>query len=311
MLRRVIEVARGIGSALDDAWESYRRHRGALLGAALAFYMLLSIAPLLVIAVAIAGMVFGAGEARAQALAAVEDLAGTRAVELVGEWVDAAYAASSEATAVGALLFLVAAARVFAQLESVLDTVWDVPVPRRESWLALARAQLGRRAASFGLMLGFGLVIAGMIVAQTALEAAAHAIFPREASAQMALRVAQIVLVLVVLTLAFALAFRRAPHRHIELRETWLGGLVTACLFTIGNTLLSHYFTRADLGAAYGAAGSVVAVLVWLLYSSQIAIYGAELTRVVAMRGGRVRAHPEHAPTWIEDEGAPPSPSPG
>src|SRR5690606_1823422 len=101
---------------------------------------------------------------------------------------------------------------------------------------------------------------------------------------QALLRLAHLAASLGVLTTGFAIAFRRAPHRHVELRDTWLGALVTAVLFSLGNWLLGLYFAYVDVGAAYGAAGSVVAVLAWLVYSGQIVLYGAELTRVVATR---------------------------
>lgn len=297
MFQRVYESVRGIGAALRDAWLSYQRHRGSLLGAGLAFYTLLSVAPLLVVAVAIAGMVFGEGAARAQALRAVDELVGGRAAVLAAEWVDAAHAMSSQATLVGAVLFFFGASRVFVHLESALDAVWEVTVPDHESLRDFLRAIASERLLSFALMLGFGLVIALSLVAQTLLDVAALAIFP-EASATM-MRIAHLVLSVSVLTLGFALTFRRAPHRHIELRETWFGALVTAMLFMLGNVLLSAYFAYAHVGAAYGAAGSVVAVFAWMAYSSQIVLFGAELTRIVAMRGGRVRVHPTHAPAAL------------
>jgi membrane protein len=302
MLERVGAAVRGVGSILHDAWSAYRRHRGSLLGAALAFYTLLSIAPLLVVAVALAGMLFGQGVARAQTLRAVDELAGARATEITGQWMDAALEASSEATIIGTVLFFLGASRVFVQLEAALDTVWDVPVAEHESLGHLVRMLVGERLLSFALMLGVGVVIAGSLVAQMLLDAAAEALFAGGAALPM--RVGQVTLLVAVLTVGFALTFRRAPHRHVGLRETWLGSLVTAILFTGGNALLSAYFARAGVGAVYGAAGSIIAVLVWLLYSAQIVVFGAELTRVVAMRGGRVGAAPGHAPTALVEADA-------
>lgn len=302
----------GVGSALRDAWYSYRRHRGSLLGAALAFYTLLSLAPLLVVGVAIAGFVFGEGAARAQALGAIDELVGARGAVLVGAWMDRARAASSEATLIGSLLFLYGASRVFVQLESALDAVWDAPVKEHETLAQAVRHVARERALSVLSMIAFGLVIAGSIVVQILLDVATGAIQPEAGGAlvQALLRIAHLAFSLVVLTAGFALAFRRAPHRHIELRETWLGAFVTALLFSAGNSLLGFYFAHVDVGAAYGAAGSVVAVLVWLVYSGQIVLYGAELTRVVAMRGGRVAEQEPSAraaPGWpYEEEAASP-----
>jgi membrane protein len=313
MWRRVSTLARGITSALQEAWLAYRRHRGSLLGAALAFYTLLSIAPLLVVAVALAGLVFGEGAARAQALRAVDELAGDRAAGLVEDWVDAAHAASSEATIVGVLLFLYGASRVFVQLESALDAVWEAPVNEHEGLADALRTLAGQRLLSFLLMLGFGLVIAGSLVAQTLLDVAAHELLPEGRAARAALRGLQLALSVGVMSAGFAIAFRRAPHRHIALRETALGALVTALLFSLGNALLATYFSRVEVGAAYGAAGSVVAVLLWMVYSGQIVLYGAELTRVVALRGGRVRSGSAGAPPSLaqadEEQVAGPSPA--
>lgn len=277
----------GVGSALVDAWSSYQRHRGPLLGAGLAFYTLLSLAPLLVVGVALAGFVLGEGEARAQALGGVYELLGPRGAAEVGAWMDNARAAGSQATVIGALLFLWGASRMFVQLESALDAVWDAPVKEHESLVDAARHLARKRVVSFALMLVFGLVIAGSLVLQIVVELVTDALARAAgAGAQVTvlLRVAHLLFSLGVLTTGFAIAFRRAPNRHVELHETWLGALVSAVLFSLGNSLLGLYFGHVDVGAAYGAAGSVVAVLAWLVYSGQIVLYGAELTRIVATR---------------------------
>ncbi|WP_053237681.1 YihY/virulence factor BrkB family protein [Sandaracinus amylolyticus] len=296
-----IGVVRAFVAVVREALASYQRHRGSLLGAALAFYTLLSIAPLLVVAVAIAGVVFGEGNARMQLMRAIEGFAGERAAAMVGAWTDEASAASSEATVIGLVLFALGASRVFAQLESTLDAVWDAPVKEHESVRGAVRWMVVQRAISFVLVLGFGLVIAGSLVAQTVLDLITVQLADRGVAVHLALRGAHAMLSIGVLTLAFALAFRRAPHRHVELHETWIGAMVTALLFSIGNALLGAYFARVDVGAAYGAAGSVIVVLLWLAFSGQILVFGAELTRVVAMRGGHVRAR-EGAPPWVDDE---------
>lgn len=287
MWRRIRTLGRGIVDALGDAWSSFHRHRGPLLGAGLAFYTLLSLAPLLVVAVAIAGFVLGEGEARAQALGGVGDLLGPRGAAEVGAWMDHARAASSEATLIGALLFLYVASRMFVQLESALDAVWDAPVKNHESLVDAARHIARQRVLSFLLMLAFGLVIAGSLLLQIVVEIVLDALAQAAGAGWTAtalLRAAHLLFSLGVLTTGFAIAFRRAPHRHVELRDTWFGALVTAVLFSFGNSLLGLYFGHVDVGAAYGAAGSIVAVLVWLVYSGQIVLYGAELTRVVSTR---------------------------
>lgn len=288
MWRRIGALVRGIAAALGDAWSSFRRHRGALLGAGLAFYTLLSLAPLLVVGVAIAGFVLGEGEARAQALGGVYDLLGPRGAAEVGAWMDTARAAASEATLIGALLFLYGASRMFVQLESALDAVWDAPVKEHETLVDAARHIARQRLKSFLLMLGFGLVIAGSLVLQIVVEFVLEALLQAAggagSTAAALLRAAHLVFSLGVLTTGFALAFRRAPHRDVELRDTWLGAFVTAMLFSFGNSLLGLYVGHIDVGAAYGVAGSIVAVLVWLVFAGQIVLYGAELTRVVATR---------------------------
>ncbi|UJR85859.1 YihY/virulence factor BrkB family protein [Sandaracinus amylolyticus] len=296
-------AARAFFGVVREAVESFHRHRGSLLGAALAFYTLLSIAPLLVVAVAIAGIVFGEGNARMQLMRVIEGFAGERGAAMVGAWTDEARAASSEATVIGLVLFAAGASRVFAQLESTLDAVWDVPVREHETVRGAVRWMIGRRVVSFVLVLGFGFVIAGSLVAQTVLDLITVSLADRGIAVHLALRGAHALFSIGVLTLAFALAFRRAPHRHVELHETWIGALVTALLFSVGNAMLSAYFARVDIGAAYGAAGSVIAVLLWLSFSGQILVFGAELTRVVAMRGGRVRAT-KRAPPWVAEEAA-------
>lgn len=267
---------------IRQTFTEWNAHGAPRLGAALAFYSVLSIGPLLLIAIAVAGLAFGHDRASTFLIGELRDtigMTGARAVEEI--LVHSQNPTRSViATIVGTLALLVSASGFFGQLQSALNQIWDAPNIKPG-----AGAIVRRRMLSFGMVLGicvmllFSLVISAGLSAVTAMFSDALPAF--------GLQVLSWALSLAVTTVLFALTFKILPDVAIEWREVWLGAFVTALLFTVGKSLIGLYLGRSALSSTYGAAGSMIILLVWLYYSAQIYFLGAEFTHVYARHRGR------------------------
>ncbi len=288
---------RGIWDALKAVGTGYLEDRVPRLGAALAFYTILSSAPLLVIALAIAGLAFGREAVQGELEKQISALVGTEGGEAIQTMI--AYAAAQESGVAGAVtgvvMLLIGASGVFAELQDGLDTVWGVTSrPGRGLWLTI-RA----RFLSFVMVLGTGFVLLVTLVVSTALAALSRAArVPEEGVAGHALSAG---LSFVVITLLFAMIFKVLPDVRISWRDVWVGAAMTSLLFTLGKLLISLYLGHAGLGSAYGAAGSLVVFVVWVYYSAQILYIGAEFTKVYACRyGSRIEPSDDAMPVTAE-----------
>jgi membrane protein len=276
---------------IRDAGGQWVEDKAPRLGAALAYYTIFSIAPLLVIAIAVAGFVFGPEAARGQITGQVEHLVGRQGGEAVEAMVESASkpGAGAVGTALGAVMLLLGAAGLFGQLQDALNTVWEVrPKPGRGVW-GLVRD----RFLSLSMVLGVAFLLLVSLVVSSALAAVGGLLKDWQTGA-----IGQVVTTvsdLVVITVLFALIYRYLPDAEVAWRDVWLGAAVTAALFTAGKFLIGLYLGRAGVGSAYGAAGSLAVLLVWLYYAAQIFLFGAELTKAYADRmGSRIRPK-EHA----------------
>jgi len=248
------------------------------MGAALAYYTLFSLAPILIVAIAIAGLAFGPEAARGQIVTQIEGLVGLDGARAVQAMLEGAAKPSSSiaATIVGVITFFLGATGAFLELQNDLDAIWRVKPKSRGNFL---RDLLMQRLISFGLVLGFGFLLLTSLVVSAVL-AALHTYmgnaFPGVAVLWEALNV---VVSLTVITLLFAMIYKVLPDVKLGWSDVWVGGLVTAGLFTIGKFLIGLYLGTSAFASTYGAAGSVIVVLVWVYYSSQIILLGAEFTR--------------------------------
>ena len=252
------------------------------MGAALAFYSAFALAPLLLILSAIAGLVFGAAEARAGLLLQVSALLGPIGSEAVGHLLDQISQARSSvtATAVGVLLLLIGASSVMSELQEDLDRIWRVP-PRvhEKPWWALLRARL----AALALVLAFGAVLLASLIAGTAINALiAHS--PAFAPHSLLLYSLHLVTTLIVFSLLFAMLFKWLPNVRLDWRDVWRGAFVTALLFTVGQLAIGYYLGHSTTTSAYAAAASLLVLLLWLYYAAQIFLFGAEFVWVYAQR---------------------------
>lgn len=271
-----------IKATLHD-WSEDKVPRAA---AALAYYSVFSLAPLLLIAIGIAGLVFGHEHAQTQILAQATSLVGDQGAQAIEMMMGARSQAQQSgviSTIVGAVALLFGAAGVLAQLKDTLNTVWDVKAPKNGGWLLFVRTYVMNIALVFatGFLLLVSLVVAAAVGAATE---AAHDWLAGPDVIWFGLDAA---FGFVMTTFVFALIFKYVPDADVRWRDVWLGALVTSVLFTAGRIALGAYLGREGADSAYGAAGSILALLAWVYYAAQLVLFGAEFTHADAERRGR------------------------
>ena len=260
------------------------------MGAALAYYTLFSLAPLLLIVIAVAGLVFGEDAARGEIAAQLRSLMGEEGAQVVQGLLAGVRkpAEGVAATVLGAVLLFIGATSVFGELQDALDRIWRAPTPSRSSgWFSLIRARL----LSFGMILAIGFLLTVSLVASAALALMGRWLEPIFGGwfALAALGSATGGFVLVSVT--FALIYKVMPRVRVHWKDVWIGALFTAMLFTLGKWLIGFYLGRSSVVSGFGAAGSLVVVLLWVYYSAQIFLIGAEFTWVYANTFGSRAPH--------------------
>jgi membrane protein len=247
------------------------------MGAALAYYTVFSIAPLLLIVIAIAGLIFGVEAARGEIFGQLQGMMGDEGAAAIQGLMESASkpAKSLTATIIGVSLLLLGATTVFAELQSALDRIWRAPAREQTSGIfALLRARL----LSFGMILGIGFLLMVSLVASAALSALGKWWAPLFGAWEVLLQVVNVAVSFALVTAAFAMIYKFMPRVHIPWRDVWIGAAVTALLFTVGKLLIGLYIGKSGVTSGFGAAGSLVVVLVWVYYSAQIFLLGAEFT---------------------------------
>jgi membrane protein len=260
-------------------------HNASSLGAALSFYTLFSIAPILVIAMAVSGYVFGSNVAEARVLEEMRALLGDAGAAAVQSLLSSARQSQMKgfAAAVGIITLLIGATSVFGELQNTLDYIWKSAPPKDSvAWWRILRA----RILSVGLALGVGFLLTVSLIASAALAALGAWLGSFVVQWAIILPALDIILSLGLTTLLFAMIYKYVPRETLAWGDVWIGGLVTAGLFTIGKLLIGLYLGRSSLSSAYGAAGSIMVLLLWIYYSAQIFLLGAEFTRVFTYAHG-------------------------
>ena len=253
------------------------------LGASVAYYSLFAIAPVLLVAIAVAGFVFGAEAVRGELSTQMQGLVGPEAAEVVEGMLQGASkpAANSLAMVVGVLAMVLAAAGAFLELRFALNTIFRVP----PSPIGGFKAFWFTRLRSFGLVLAIGFLLLVSLAISAALAALHNYLSSFELVLPLVLQVFSLLLTLLVTAVLFGLMFRVLPDIRLSNRDVAIGAVVTAILFAVGKQLIGLYLGRTAVSSSYGAAGSVVVLLLWVYYSSQIVLIGAEFTRLYAERG--------------------------
>jgi len=263
--------------ATYDAWNA---HDAPRLGAALAFYSLLSLSPLVVLVTAIAGLVFGRTIAQQQVLADARSIIGSSAVGVIQDAIASAQGSSSTtlASIIGLVTLLIGASGVFTELQDDLNMIWGLRSPSGGGFRRLLR----ERFYSFGMVLAVGFLLVVSLVVSTVLAALGKFFSGYLPLPESVLNIFNFLISLAGITVCFGLIFKYVPDTRVSWHPVWKGAAVTALLFTIGKSLIAIYLGRAAIGSPYGAAGSLVVLIAWVYYSAMIFLFGAEFTYVLS-----------------------------
>ena len=265
------------------------------MGAALAFYTIFSIAPLLLIVIAVAGAVFGEEAARGEIYGQLQGLLGSHGATAVQGLLESVGQRSESvpAAAFGVVVLFIGATSVFAELQDALDRIWRAPQrPRNAGLWSLLRARL----LSFGMILGIAFLLIVSLAFSAALRALSRWWDPSSTSWITFTGLTELSLNVVLLTAVFAMIYKTMPRASIAWRDVWVGAAVTSVLFITGKALIGLYIGGSGITTLFGAAASLIVVLLWVYYSAQIFLFGAEFTWVYSHRYGSHRGQPLPAP---------------
>lgn len=271
---------------LKESFKEWKEDDALQLGAALAYYTIFSIAPLLLIVIAVAGLVWEREAAAGTIYRQFDNLLGPQgAAALQGMVGNAAKQGDKSgilATVVAGVTVLFGATGVFAQLQAALNKIWNVEARPGKG----LKTFLKTRIASFGMILGIGFLLLVSLVISAGLSAVNAYMSSLVPGAEWVFEVIHFVVALGAVTLLFAMIYRFLPDVKIAWRDVWIGAAITALLFTIGKFLIGFYLGHSSAASVFGAAGSLVVILLWIYYSTQILFFGAEMTQVYARRYG-------------------------
>jgi membrane protein len=275
---------RAVWDMIKETVHDYLEDKVPRLGAALAFYSVLSLSPILIIAITIAGLIFGAEAARGHLVAQIRGLVGQEGGKAIESMISHANKPGEGmvASIFGVLTLIVGATGVVGQLQDALNTIWEVaPKPGRGLW-----GFVKDRFLSLALVFGIGFLLLVSLVLSTAMTALGSYFGGLLSRAAPGLEVVNFAVSVVVITLLFAMMYKLLPDVRISWGDVWVGAVMTSILFVVGKTLIGLYLGRSGLGSTYGAAGSLAVLLVWVYYSAQILFFGAEFTKVYAAHFG-------------------------
>ncbi len=260
------------------------------MGAALAYYTMFSIAPLLLIVISIAGLIFGVEAARGEIYGQLQGLMGSQGAAAVQGLLESASkpARSITATLIGGALLLIGATSVFAELQDAFDRIWRAPKRYKGGIWSLLRG----RILSFGMITVIGFLLIVSLVISAALAALGKWWGPLFAEWALLANVINFLFSLAFTTTMFAMIYKVMPRVKVAWADVWIGATVTAVLFTIGKSLIGFYIGKSGVTSGFGAAGSLVVSLVWVYYSAQIFLLGAEFTWAYALTFGSRKAQP-------------------
>jgi membrane protein len=274
---------------LRETITEWQNDKVPLLAAALAYYTVFSIAPLLIIAIAIAGAFFGEEAARGEIIGQIKGLVGQQGAEAIQSMLQNTQQPSANsglATLFGIVTLLIGATGVFGQLQDALNIIWDVK-PKPGVGL---KVFLLSRLLSFAMVLVIGFLLLVSLLLSAILAAISHYFGDLIPSFQFVGQLLNFTLSFVVITLLFAAIYKVLPDVKVPWQNLWLGAIVTALLFNAGKSLIGLYLGNSAVSSTYGAAGSLVVILIWIFYSAQILLLGAEFTHVYSRyRGTPIR----------------------
>lgn len=281
-----------------EAFNIWNDANASAMGAAVAFYTIFAIAPLFILVLALAGVMFGHEAAQHELYGQLEGLIGKNGSEAIQSILTAANQPKTSllATVIGFITLFIGAGSVFIQLQQSLNAIWNVR-PKASS----LRFFIKQRLLSFAALLGIGFLLLVSLIISAALDAAAKWMGGMVPAHEVIWQLMDVAISLGIITLLFAMMFKMLPDVIIGWHDVWIGSFMTALLFTAGKFLLGAYLGRSSLSSAYGAAGSFVVVLLWVYYSAQILLFGAASIRVYANKYGS-RIQPTVNAVFITEE---------
>lgn len=281
-------IPRAILMLFKDTFLEWYADRGSRLGAALAYYTVFSLAPLLIIAITIVALVFEQEAAQRHIILQMQELVGADGAKTIQTLLDRAYRPSSgiAATSIAIAMLLFGATIVFSELQDALNSIWSVPARFERGFLI---GLMRDRFLSFMMVLGIAFLLLLSLVLSGVLAALGEILANSLSGHFDVLRIGNLLFLFSMVTLLLAMIYKILPDVDIAWSDVLIGAVLTSMLFMIGKFLIGFYLSLSRIAWAYGAAGSLVIVLVWIYYSAQILYFGAEFTKVYAHRYGSKR----------------------
>jgi membrane protein len=274
-------MLRDVWVTLKQTFWAWNDHEAPRLGAALSFYTMLSLAPLVILVIAIASLVFGHSAAQNDIIREVQGIMGTEGAKAVETVIEHGQKPTSVlASVIGVIILLVGASGAFSELQSALNKIWDVQPNNGSAVASLIKARL----FSFGMVLAVSFLLLVSLVVTAGLAVVGKFFGEILPMPELLMHAINFLISFVGISALFALIFKYVPEAKIEWKDVWEGAIATALLFTIGKSLIGLYLGKAAIGSAYGAAGSLIVVIVWVYYSAMIFFFGAEFAHVRATR---------------------------
>ncbi|GFE70349.1 YihY/virulence factor BrkB family protein [Chroococcus sp. FPU101] len=271
-------------SLLKETFQEWQEDNASLLASSLAYYTIFSLAPLLILVIAIVGAIFGEEAARGEIVSQIRGLVGVEGAKVI----ETAIANSAQpetsrwASFISVVVLFFGASGVFGQLQEALNTIWNVKAKPGLNITNLIK----KRILSFTAVIGIGFLLLVSLVINAAISALNHYLSGFLPGYDFLWQLVNFLISFAVVTFLFALMYKFLPDVHITWRDVAVGAIITALLFTIGKSLLGAYLGSGSFGSTYGAAGSLVVLLLWVYYSAQILFFGAEFTQIFAKRYG-------------------------
>ena len=299
---------------LKLSYQDWKEDKASRLSASLAYYTIFSLAPMLLIILAVTSIFWSREAVQNQVLSQVEGLVGAEGKTFISDLLTSASSPAKGVvgTIIGVITLIFGALGVFNELHNALNTMWEVEEEEdtKSGFLEGLKKIVFGRLLSFGMILGIGFLLLVSLVISAALSAMQETVGNAVPLSEILLQILNLIISVGVITVLFALIFKFLPDAEIAWRDVWLGAFVTALLFSIGKFLIGLYLGNSTVGSTFGAAGSLVLLLLWIYYSAQILLFGAEFTQVYANKFGskivpegkeapesRALSHPGREPT--------------
>jgi membrane protein len=283
-LDRMRKLFSNLPNLLKQSYQGWKEDKASRLSAALAYYTIFSLAPLLIIVIAITGLFWQQQAVQQQVMGQIQSLVGADGAKFVSDLLTSASnpAKGIIATIVGIITLLFGALGVFNELHNSLNVIWEVEEEKPKGFLQTIKKVIIDRFLSFTMVLGIGFLLLVSLVISAGVSAVQTTIGTLIPLSEIILQIINLVISIGVITVLFALIYKFLPDAEIAWRDVGLGAFVTAILFSLGKFLIGLYLGNSAIASSFGAAGSLVLLLVWIYYSAQILFFGAEFTEVYA-----------------------------